>query len=48
MLCAAGITNNLSKGACDEAKDIFSELALRILWKVRHEGLEAGCEVKVC
>ena len=39
--CAAPKTDNLSEGVCDEAKEIFAELAPRILWKVRHEGFES-------
>ncbi len=39
--CAASKTDNLSEGVCEEAKEIFAEIAPRILWKVRHEGLES-------
>ncbi|MBQ9389055.1 MAG: radical SAM protein [Synergistaceae bacterium] len=39
--CAAPKTDNLSEGFCEEAKEAFAELAPRILWKVRHEGLES-------
>ena len=39
--CAAPKTDNLTEGFCEEAKEAFAELAPRILWKVRHEGLES-------
>lgn len=45
MLCGGGCvgsnTENLSEGVCEEVKEIFAELAPRILWKVRHEGFES-------
>lgn len=39
--CAAGKIDDLTEGVCGETKEIWAEIAPRLLWKVRHEGLES-------
>ena len=39
--CAAANIDDLTKAECKETKEIFTELAPRILWKVRHERFES-------
>ena len=48
MLCGGGCAaenfnnlDNLSEGACANIREIWSELAPRMLWKVRHEGFDS-------
>ncbi len=37
--CAAENSDNLNEGTCEDFKEIYAEVAPRLIWKVRHERL---------